>query len=328
EKEIQELYQLLSTELKETDIRVKEDVVDRSKKEEKQMKKMKDELLNQFYEMEKQLKEKIDQLNQLLLKQSELNEQQKSDHKDDKEKSNTLSKSNETPTISNENKEPTPPSDSELTIDESPEKENKSKEEKDEKDGKDEKDEKDKKDKKEENMETTTTSSITTDKDSMKLKITFTKKPVEKENNKEIENIELLIKQKKEEVVRKIEEIKKAMNDKIMNFSVNLATQGREFDRLVSLESNEYEKHLAKKFSDMKKELNENTDALATSFDIIDNILVNQAQQYQHHQQQKQSFNPYNQQQQQPFNHYNQQQQQPYYSHQSKSQQNKQNYLI
>ncbi|KYQ92286.1 hypothetical protein DLAC_06770 [Tieghemostelium lacteum] len=76
------------------------------------------------------------------------------------------------------------------------------------------------------------------------------------------------------EIIRKIEQIKKEMNEAIISISLNFTTQGRELERLVSLESKENEKHLTKKLDDLKIEINENPTALYRSFEFLDNILL------------------------------------------------------
>ncbi|KAM9967812.1 hypothetical protein ACTFIW_001899 [Dictyostelium discoideum] len=361
EKEIQQLYQVINTELKETEERVNFDIVDRSKQEENQMKKMKEELLIQFNELESQLKKLIEKLpissassststsspsslleSNLPIHQNDTHNNNNHHHHQDEVTKSEIKVAS--PLIKQEIRQSpkqlernSPQNDKELTIDESNDsidttnigsKSNNNKNNNSSNNNNSnqvivKKDNKKLIDEDEENDDqpTISTSIIKNDddkNDQMKLKITFSKKSSDLNLTSSDSSNPTVVSPManddaeigRKEIIKKIEEIKKLMNEKIMNYSVALATQGREFDRVITIQSNNYEKLLSKKFHDMKKDLNENTDALSTSFDILDNILISQSlqhQQMQQHYKQQQQF----QQQQQHQQHHNQQPFQP-----------------
>ncbi|EFA77896.1 hypothetical protein PPL_09396 [Heterostelium album PN500] len=76
-----------------------------------------------------------------------------------------------------------------------------------------------------------------------------------------------------EEINRTIASIKSIMTEKITSLSNTLITQGRELERLVSLETKECEKHVNKKFDDIKKDLNDFTDGLSSSFELVESLI-------------------------------------------------------
>eukprot|EP01133_Synstelium_polycarpum_P003935 gene3935-4556_t len=79
-----------------------------------------------------------------------------------------------------------------------------------------------------------------------------------------------------EEINRLLNNLKSCMSGKISHLGLTLITQGRELERLVSLESKECEKHVNKKFEEVSRELTEFTEGLSSSFAMIETLLNNQ----------------------------------------------------